>query len=144
MVTIIKQSKKFTSKLNFPIVRNQEPKKKLWNSGDNAAKERIAYAAVYDLDNNHFSEVLVSLKTQSVISVRERKDRIPPMTVYEQTTAKKILQKDPRIIQAYERRGLNVSNAAFDIWAFGVQKEGNVIGRRRVKLVANYKDPHAR
>lgn len=144
VIKIIKGSKKFSAKINFPIVRNQEPKKKLWNSGDSAARERIAYAAVYDLSSNRLSEVLVSLQRQTVISVKERKDSIPAITEYEQTTAKELLRNDPRIMRAYERRGLNISNAAFDIWAYGVQKEGNVVGRRRVKFVANYKDPVTR
>lgn len=144
MVKIIKESKKFGSNLSLPIVRNQEPKKKFWNSGDNTAKERIAYAAVYDLDKSCSFEVLVSLKTNRILSVQERKDSVPPMTTYEYTLATDLLRKDPRIKQAYERRGLNISNAAFDIWAYGLQKDDNVIGRRRVKLVANYRDPIAR
>lgn len=144
VIKIIKKSKSFSSKLGFPIVRKQEPKKKLWNSGDTTAKQRIAYAAVYDLGRSLLSEVLVSLSSQRIISVKSRKDCVAPKTSYEFTIAKEILKKDPRIKRAYERRGLNATNAAFDIWAFGAQEDGNVIGRRRVKLVANYQDPETK
>lgn len=147
VIKIIKKTKSFSSRLQFPIVRQQEPKKKLWNLGDPTAKRRIAYAAVYDVDRNILSEVLVSLSSQRVISIQSRKDSVAPITSYEQNIAKEVLRNDPRIKRAYERRGLNASQAAFDIWAFGAegaQKGGNSLGRRRVKLVANYQDPETK
>lgn len=144
VIKIIKKSKSFNSELQFPIVRKQEPKKRLWNSGDNAAKQRNAYAAVFDMGRNLLSEVLVSLSSQRIISVKSRKDSVAPITNYEYDMATEVLQNDSRITRAYERRGLNASYAAFDLWAFGAQTDGNVIGRRRLRLVANYKDPETK
>lgn len=141
VIKIIKKSKSFSSEIEFPIVRKQEPKKKLWNSGDPTAKKRIAYVAVYDVRRNLLSEVLVSLSNQRIISIKGLQNSLPPMTGSDHSVAEEVLRRDPRVIRAYERRGLNVSYAAFDIWAFGAQKIGNVAGRRRVKLVANYQDP---
>lgn len=122
-------------------MRKQEPKKKLWNSGDKAAQERVAYVVVYDLGRSLLSELFVSLSNQRIISHTTRTDSVGPMTSSDYSVAEEVLNKDPRIRQAYERRGLNVSNAAFDIWAYGAQKIGNVNGRRRVKVVFDYKEP---
>lgn len=144
VIEIIKKSKSFSSQLLFPIVRQQEPKKKLWNSGDKAAKQRIAYAAVFDLSSNMLSEVSISLSKQSIISVKSRKDSVPVLTRNDYETAYEVLRKDPRIKQAYERRGLNASYAGLDIWAYGAHTINNGIGRRPVKLIANYKDPATR
>lgn len=144
VIRIIKKSKSFSSDVAFPIVRKQEPKKKLWNSGDITAKKRIAYVAVFDLGRNLLSEVLVSLSNQRIISIKGLQDSIAPMISTDYSVAEEVLKSDPRIKRAYERRGLNVTYAAFDIWAFGAQTIGNVPGRRRVKLVANYQDPETR
>ncbi|KAJ6635453.1 Primary amine oxidase, partial [Pseudolycoriella hygida] len=141
VVDIIKTWNSFSSELIFAVIRNQEPNKKLWNLGDKAARERKAYAAVYDSDRRHLLEIIVSLDTKRVLSVKKSRDSIPPMTSSDYSIAKEVLQKDPRVIRAFERRGLNVTYASFDIWAFGAHEEGNVEGRRRVRLVTNYKDP---
>lgn len=141
VMKIVQESGKFGAKLHFSIVRQKEPKKKLWNSGNVDAMERKAYVAVFDLDQNLLSEVLVSLTKQRVISVTPRPNSVGPVTPYEYETATKVLENDSRIKLAYARRGLNVSNAAFDIWAFGSDVLNNVVGRRRVELVFNYKDP---
>ncbi|KAJ6635451.1 Primary amine oxidase [Pseudolycoriella hygida] len=144
VIQIIKKSQKFSSEIQFTIVRQQVPDKSLWNSGDKASRQRIAYAAVYDLRKNYLLQVLVSLSSKSVVSVKKSKDSIPPLTKYEITTGEEILSKDSRIKEAYERRGLNATYAAFIMWAFGAQEEGNAIGRRRVRPIAYYKDPETK
>lgn len=141
VIKIIKKSKLFSSELNFPIVRKQEPKKKIWNSGAPAARERIAYAAVQDLGKNRLSEVLVSLRSQRVISVDRRKVSVTPLTQYEIETAQKIFSTDANIKRAYERRGLNGSYAASHEWVFGAFGNGKVNGRRLVKSVPYYNEP---
>lgn len=138
-IKIIQKSKLFSSKILYPIVRKQEPKKVEWNSGRSSAKIRTAYAAVLDLSRNALYEVLINLKSRIVISWKKSPKNVAAVTIDENNRATEILLKDPRIISSYERRGLNMSYAAMDIWAFGAS--GNVNGRRLVRAVPNYQDP---
>lgn len=137
-IKIIKQSNSFSSKILFPIVRKQEPKKKEWNSGGQAAKERVAYAAVLDVGRDVLSEVLISLSSRRIISKKDSLQSVAAITKVEYDSAAEILRSDRRIINAYERRGLNMSYASFDIWAFGAT--GNVGGKRLIRVVPDYKD----
>ncbi len=144
VVKIIKASKEFGPVIEFSVVRKQEPKKKLWNSGNNAAKERIAYAAVYDISNNVLSEVLVSLKSNRIISIKKQIGKQTLMTDYDYKTSEFLCQNDERVKKGYLRRGLNVSNAAFDHWSNGASSIIEYPGRRIVKAIGLYQDSDTR
>lgn len=142
---IVRNSKRLGTNLQFSIVRQQEPKKKLWNAGDRATLERIAYAAVYDMGSNLLWELVISLTRKTVISAMKRPDQVPPITEYEYSIARELAAADSRVIFAYEVRGLNASYAKFDVWPFGSQgPNGNIPGRRRVMNLCNYADPETK
>lgn len=141
VIRIIKKSKKFTSKVEFPIVRKQEPTKEHWNQWDDHSHQRIAYAAVYD--SNVLSEVLVDLTKESIISVESRKDTVPPLTRHEDNVAQIILN-DTRVKEAYLRRGLDLNYARFTTWSFTELPDETVDGRRRVRTVPYYQEPDTR
>lgn len=135
---MIKNDRRFSAKLEFILIRKQEPKKKLWNSGAEAAFERMAYAAIFDRKTNRLYEVSISLTKQRIVSVAYRPNSIPPISSYEYELAAEIALADRRVIYAYESRGLNASNIRIDTWAFEAQR--NTPGRRQVRIIFNYKD----
>ncbi|KAJ6635454.1 hypothetical protein Bhyg_14040 [Pseudolycoriella hygida] len=140
-ISLIRNSGLFSPDIQWPIVRKQEPDKKLWNSGHWTGRKRMMFAAVFDLRNHTLYEVKICLTTGKIESVEEKEEMIPPIMKSDYEIANEVALGDPRIAKAFERRGLNLSHAHFDMWAVGEHVPGSNKGQRRVKLVANYKPP---
>jgi len=130
----------FPYEIEFAIIRAQEPKKSEWNAGL-ASHQRIAYVALVKSATNLLMEVLVDLVKGSIISKSDLPSIIPPETEREEKRAKEAFLKDPRVIAAYNRRGLNPIYAQCELWAIGAS--GLSPGKHFLRAIAYYQEPPA-
>jgi len=140
-IKIIKSSGKFTNDIQFPILRRQEPPKSIWQL-KRVSAQRVAYVAVFDSSKNLLSGVLVDIPDGSILSNVELPSQLQPVTAREDRDASEIFKSDPRVINAFSRRVLNITFVYPEFWALGAS--GPSGGQRLVRAVPFYWDPSTR
>ena len=126
VVNLIQNSGKFSDDIRYPIVRMQEPRKQDWLKNPNA-DTRHAYAAIFDFKKSMMSEVILDLRTNKILSIKELPNIKPPVLVEEYARARAIITKDPLWQSAVKRRGItDLNDVIVDMWAPGLLSEKEV------------------
>lgn len=140
VVTIIKKSGKFNDDVRFPVVKTKEPSKSEWLSGK-AAKQRQAYAAIFDFKKSLMTEVIIDLNTSTILSTKDLPNIKPPVLIEEYDRARAIIRADIGWQKAVKKRGIeNTDDVFVDMWAPGLMdKEEQKPGQRLLRGVSYVK-----
>jgi Cu2+-containing amine oxidase len=96
VMEIIQSTGAFPPSIKYPIIRTQEPKKAEWLAGT-AFDQRLAYAALFNTDNNILTEVIIDLKTQNILERTDLRDGIAPPIMFEEYTEAEAVIRQSRI-----------------------------------------------
>ncbi|MGE3760381.1 MAG: tyramine oxidase, partial [Pseudobdellovibrionaceae bacterium] len=139
-IRIIRDSKKLSPDIRFPVIRRQEPPKKDW-LGHRTANFRQAYAAVFDYQKSLMTEVIVDLNSGKLVSTKDLPGIKPPVLVEEYERARKLVRIDLRWQKAMRDRGVqNLEDVWIDIWAPGlIRPEEKAPGQRLLRCLSYMK-----
>lgn len=121
-IRIVRESKRFSEDIRYPVIRRQEPAKQDWLSGK-AKNERKAYVAIFDYEKSMMTEVMVDLNAKKVLSAKNLPGIKPPVLIEEYERARKIVLADPRWQKAIRERGIALEDAWVDLWAPGLLRD---------------------
>lgn len=152
MVSVLKADKRLPEGSLYPTVTLKEPAKALvkkWKKGD--AVPRQAFVVVLDRDNNKTFEAVVDVKGRKVVSWTPMPGVQPGVLIEEFATPREIVRKDPKVIAAFKKRGIeDMENVQVDTWAPGIlSPEERASGARLLRCLLYYRpegnfNPHNR
>ena len=136
-VSVLKSAGKVSADSRFAVLTLQEPSKTSvlsFKKGD--PLNRQAFAVVLDKKRNICYEGIVNVTERKISSWREVKGVQPGVLVEEFTQAPSIARKDPRIIAAMKKRGLEkMDEIQIDAWAAGYRTPADATSRRLIRCI---------
>lgn len=144
MVSVLKADKRLPAGSLYPTVVLKEPAKnvvKAWKKGDPVRRE--AFVVVLDRKANKTYEAVVDVKGKKVVSWTHIPGVQPGVLVEEFETPREIVRKDPKVIAAFKKRGIeDMENIQVDTWAPGIlSKEERSSGARLLRCLLYYRPP---
>jgi primary-amine oxidase len=139
-IAVVEASPNFRAGAYFPLVKLREPPKAetlAWTPG--AAFRREAQVQVFERGANKLSEVVVDLRTNSVVSWTVKPARQPGVYQSEWIDSVDAIRADTRWRDAIRARGLQPKDIYIDIWAPGESDvPGAPAGARLLRGIAFY------
>lgn len=152
MVEVLKADSRMPEGSLYPTVALKEPPKafvKAWKKGDPVPRE--AFVVVLDRVKNQTYEAVVDVKGRKVVSWKNIPGVQPGVLIEEFATPREIVRKDPKVIAAFKKRGIeDMENVQVDTWAPGIlSPEERASGARLLRCLLYYRpegnfNPHNR
>ncbi len=142
MVDTLKADPRLPKESLYPTVVLKEPAKNLvknWKKGNPVPRE--ASVVVIDRKANKTFEAVVDVKGKKVLSWAHIPGVQPGVLVEEYETPREIVRKDPKVIAALKKRGIeDPENVQVDVWAAGIlSKEERASGARLLRCLLYYR-----
>ncbi|ORX52443.1 hypothetical protein DM01DRAFT_1336811 [Hesseltinella vesiculosa] len=129
---------------NFVVVTLVDPPKDKvlaqigWIDAEPLALERQAFVMLRDRPSGLAHEIVVSLKTNQIVSWKKVEGVQPSIHVSEALIGEKIMRKDPRVIAEVAKHGItDMSKIYIDSWPVGYHK--TIKGRRLMQGLVYYR-----
>lgn len=144
MAKVLKSDGRVPKGSLYPIaVLNEPPKREVlaWSKGEPFRRE--AFVVALDRDAGKTYEVLVDLKQQKIKSFQHVRGVQPGVLIEEYGSPREIVYKDPRVIEALKKRGIeDVENVQIDVWAAGILEPDEYrSGARLLRCLLYYRPP---
>lgn len=144
MVEVLKADDRLPEGSLYPTVALKEPAKALvksWRKGDPVPRE--AFVVVLDRANNRTYEAVVDINDRKVASWQHVPGVQPGVLLEEFATPREIVRKDPKVIAAFKKRGIeDMENVQVDTWAPGIlSAEERASGARLLRCLLYYRPP---
>ncbi len=144
MVKVLKADSRLPAGSLYPTVALKEPAKTLvknWKKG--APVPREAFVVVLDRKSNKTYEAVVDVKGGKVVSWKNIPGVQPGVLVEEFATPREIVRRDPGVIAALKKRGIeDVENVQVDTWGPGILSEQErATGARLLRCLLYYRPP---
>jgi len=143
VISVIKNSGRFSPEIRFPVIKRREPKKSDWLAGK-VTDDRVAYAAVFEPSKGLLVDVMVDIKNKKILSFKELPGIAPPVLLEEYERARSLILADKRWQEALKKRGINKKDVYVDIWAPGLMSAAEQRPGQRILRGLTYMKKNAR